>query len=475
MVYNGGCGMFRKLVNRSKLSKLFLFLVLMIVGSIILSGAVSAGNTVIHTPALSHDTNISSNSLKTNTTATIKPASRNKVGSTSYYGDPIIYGDKVVFESSPYAYKFDVYMWDLKGNKITPISNSNDMEEAHPRIWGHNLVWSENLPLGTTLYPVSSIIYHDMNTKTYQTLAVGDDIPKNPSIYGSSVVWTSYRYINYFEQKEFVWLGGPGKTNLKIATGTTPDIYGNNIVYIDVRNNLYGLYLYNISSRSERLLSSSSGQMGYPRINGNNVVWVDTRTGSADIWMYNLATNRIKDISPFTSGQYEPAIWGDNIVYADNRHGNYDIYGYNIKTGKTSRLTSASSDERHPSIYQNIFVYTDSINIFYKYIDNIAPKVSSTTPTNLKTAVRRISTIAIKFSEKIKYGIYSNRITIKNLKTNKYVTIKKAISGNILYLKTSTTRSKYTWYQVTIPKAAIKDYTGNNLSATYKFKFKTRA
>jgi len=31
----------------------------------------------------------------------------------------------------------------------------------------------------------------------------------------------------------------------------------------------------------------------------------------------------------------------------------------------------------------------------------------------------------------------------------------------------------YTWYQVTIPVAAIKDIAGNNLLVTYTFKFKT--
>ena len=106
-------------------------------------------------------------------------------------------------------------------------------------------------------------------------------------------------------------------------------------------------------------------------------------------------------------------------------------------------------------------------------VDSIPPKVISTTPTNLKTVVSRISTIIIKFSENFKSSTYYNNITVKNLKTGKYVTIKKSISGNTLYLKTNSTRSAYTWYLVTIPKSSIKDYAGNNLQANYTFKFKT--
>jgi outer membrane protein assembly factor BamB len=106
-------------------------------------------------------------------------------------------------------------------------------------------------------------------------------------------------------------------------------------------------------------------------------------------------------------------------------------------------------------------------------IDKIPPKVSTTTPINLKTGVSRTSTIAIKFSENIKSSIYFNNITIKNLTTGKTVTISKSISGTILNIKTTANRTANTWYTVAIPKAAIKDYAGNNLAANYTFKFKT--
>jgi autotransporter family porin len=107
-----------------------------------------------------------------------------------------------------------------------------------------------------------------------------------------------------------------------------------------------------------------------------------------------------------------------------------------------------------------------------KIMDTIPPKVSSTTPTNLKTGVNRWSSTSIKFNELIKNSSYYYKITIKNLTTGKYSTLTKTITGNTLNLKTST-KTPNTWYQVTIPRAAIKDYTGNNLQATYTFRFKT--
>ena len=105
-------------------------------------------------------------------------------------------------------------------------------------------------------------------------------------------------------------------------------------------------------------------------------------------------------------------------------------------------------------------------------VDNTPPKVSSTTPSNLKTGVSKTNNITIKFSEYIKTSTYFNNITIKNITTGKYLTLARTISGNTLNIKTST-KSANTWYIVTIPKAAIKDIAGNNLLATYTFKFKT--
>jgi len=115
-------------------------------------------------------------------------------------------------------------------------------------------------------------------------------------------------------------------------------------------------------------------------------------------------------------------------------------------------------------IKHNIQVYKNSITT--------GPKVSSTTPTNLKTGVSRTATIVIKCNKNIKSSTYFSNIKVKNLATNKYLTITKTITGNTLYLK-STTKSANTWYQVTIPKAAIKDFTNKNLYTAYVFKFKT--
>jgi peptidoglycan/xylan/chitin deacetylase (PgdA/CDA1 family) len=113
-------------------------------------------------------------------------------------------------------------------------------------------------------------------------------------------------------------------------------------------------------------------------------------------------------------------------------------------------------------------IYSKTYNI-----DKVAPKVSKTSPTNRKTGISRTSYIYIKFSENFKKSAYWSKIRIKNLKTGKYISISKYLSGNLLKIKTSK-RSANRWYQVIVPLAAIQDYAGNKLKTTYTFKFKTR-
>ena len=131
-----------------------------------------------------------------------------------------------------------------------------------------------------------------------------------------------------------------------------------------------------------------------------------------------------------------------------------------ISSTTTLKYLAVDLAGNHSPVYTQIYT-----------MDKVPPKVSKTTPTNKKTGFSRTNTIYIKFSENIKSGINWSKIEVKNSSGHK-VRIKVTIKGNTLYITTSK-RSAHQWYYVTIPRAAIKDYVGNNLAVTYTFKFKT--
>ena len=153
------------------------------------------------------------------------------------------------------------------------------------------------------------------------------------------------------------------------------------------------------------------------------------------------------------------------IYYSLNGGTPSTLYTSPIYISKTCNLKYCAVDmANNPSSTTYSKIYT---------MDKTAPKVSKTSPTKGKTRVSKTSYIYLKFSEYFKKSKYWSKIRVKNLKTGKYLSIKKYLSGNLLKIKTSK-RSAHRWYQVIIPSAAIQDKAGNNLKTTYTFKFKTK-
>jgi methionine-rich copper-binding protein CopC len=105
-------------------------------------------------------------------------------------------------------------------------------------------------------------------------------------------------------------------------------------------------------------------------------------------------------------------------------------------------------------------------------VDNTAPKLMSTSPKNLQTKVSPTATISISYNENIQKGTNFSKITVKNLITGKNIAIKSGASKNSIFIQTST-KTKNTWYLVSVPSASVKDYAGNNQQVNYSFKFKT--
>ncbi len=101
------------------------------------------------------------------------------------------------------------------------------------------------------------------------------------------------------------------------------------------------------------------------------------------------------------------------------------------------------------------------------------PYVVRTSPSNMKT-VSRTATIYLKISENVYRNVYWNKIYVKNLHTHHLIHISKSISGHIIIIKT-TKKNPRTWYQVMVPRSAVKNSAGNKLPAAYKFRFKTRS
>lgn len=131
-----------------------------------------------------------------------------------------------------------------------------------------------------------------------------------------------------------------------------------------------------------------------------------------------------------------------------------------LKGGSTSGVADVAASTANQTVHKSV------------KIEFIPPKVIYTYPKKYATGVSRTKVLYIKFSESILAGINWSKIVVKN-KYGKVVSITKWISGNVLYIKTNSKRSSYSYYTIYIPASAIKDSAGNGLSSGYTIKFKT--
>ena len=85
------------------------------------------------------------------------------------------------------------------------------------------------------------------------------------------------------------------------------------------------------------------------------------------------------------------------------------------------------------------------------------PVIVLTSPKNGATGFSRTAVIAIKFSENIKSSINWSKIELSN-SGGHHVVITRSIAGNTIIIKAKSIRTANSWYVVTIPASAVKDY-----------------
>ena len=103
-------------------------------------------------------------------------------------------------------------------------------------------------------------------------------------------------------------------------------------------------------------------------------------------------------------------------------------------------------------------------------ISNIIPSVTSTDPVKGAVNILNNKVIKITFNEPITAGSAYNSITVKN-SANTTKTMTASISGSVLTLTPVYNYLTGYKYTITIPANALKDSTGNGLSADYTSSF----
>jgi beta propeller repeat protein len=135
----------------------------------------------------------------------------------------------------------------------------------------------------------------------------------------------------------------PAAQVTKIGSGYDPTVNGNNVVW----TNGVVIHLYDLNNKTDTTVSSSGASS--PDIYGNILVWHDESSGTPRLAVYNIPTATKTYITQDVDQYSKPAIYEDKIVWSAND----SVYFMNLSTSRQTKIASGSN----PDIYDTKVVY----------------------------------------------------------------------------------------------------------------------
>ena len=180
-----------------------------------------------------------------------------------------------------------------------------------------------------------------------------------PAVSENYLVWTDMRNNNYDVFMFDLIKEEERQITLDMSAQMKADISRNYIVWEDYRNLDSEIYLYDINSRVEKRITFNESEQLNPALDGNYIVWEDYRSGNSDIYLYDIEKDVEKQITTDASYQIYPEISGKYVVWLDYRHDNSEIYLYDIEKDVEIRITDDPAYQGPPSISGSKIVYSD--------------------------------------------------------------------------------------------------------------------
>jgi beta propeller repeat protein len=283
---------------------------------------------------------------------------------------PKVSGTKVVYEDAAGSGGGDIYMYDL-ASKTEHAVTTEAHKQSLPRISGSYVIWNDGRDAQQQVY-YQSLSIADTDHRLTGPTSSGDY--QSPfDIWGDTVAFhTRYPLSAPFTWGYYVYskkVGGAATVLASDAQIYDNMAFGGKWIAIDQRTSAGVSYVHTvavipIAGGAKRVIAGGSGvDARFPDTWGDRVVYEDNRSGSFHIYMYDLSTNTERQITSRAGDQMRPAISGDIIVWADHPDGYAHnaagyIWMYDLRTGATRQLSTAHS-AFNPDVSGNFVVWAD--------------------------------------------------------------------------------------------------------------------
>ena len=260
-----------------------------------------------------------------------------RVGPAEFYLRPDVWENRLVYADET-RYDVDIFLFDL--DNMTEIQlTSEPGDQKGPKIWGDNIIWEY------WDYSETNIYLYNLQTGGPVQITPAGSSQRIGGIWQDRIVWADYRHTNPSIYLYNITTGTEERI-LDIENGFRglPDIYGDKIVYTDDRDDDtdYEVYLYDISTDTDRGIALHSYSNQYPKIHGNFIVYKQVFDDLDRTYV------KVKDLDGEFRSTLSPDvdltitnvdIYNNKVVWGDTRTGLYEIYLYDLDSGIEKQIT----------------------------------------------------------------------------------------------------------------------------------------
>lgn len=198
-----------------------------------------------------------------------------------------------------------------------------------------------------------------------------------------------------------------------------PKIYGNYIAWLEEREGIFDIYLYDLRTMQSRVITESNSN--FSRDCGQAMTKIDifedlvtyndckkNPKGFYNMYMYNISSGKEKIINEFGGGT-SPKIEGDNIIWIGKLGSENDrnyIMKYSISQDYTSPILSSPGGRviiSSPEVYKNVIVWTE-----------YNPQTARWSVTEYNIASSQKKNIFNDSNPTVAIGIYNDLLALKN-------------------------------------------------------------
>ncbi|MFH1855661.1 MAG: hypothetical protein ABH836_00340 [Candidatus Omnitrophota bacterium] len=294
--------------------------------------------------------------------------------SVAKYNEKIVWIEKNILRGVE-----EVLVYDTNTG-IKSILDSGSAEKDNVRIYENNVVWDEYC--AGEYY----VAYYDISGGIKRTdISRKLTYPPTVDIYGDIIVWKGKSIYKYGSEIYMHKISTGETTQISAQLSypsdrSNPAIYENKIVWQDMRNGYYDIYMFDVSIREEKKIISAINHQTFPDIYENKIVWLDRRNApldnnnTYDIYVYDISTQEEKRITEKPLEIDGMSICGDKIAVRSYKKETdewgewlffYSLYIYDISTGGKIQLVKEKEYVTKPFLCEKQIVWVDNINEFW--------------------------------------------------------------------------------------------------------------